>query len=96
MSLFRYQLEQYKGMTTKHRCPACEHEKKFTRYVNIETNEYLSDKVGRCDRSDKCGYHYTPKQFFSDNINYSGLPQPSLYSTSKTNTAKVETNQTYT
>ena len=28
---------------------------------------YISDNVGVCNRIDKCGYHYTPKQYFTDN-----------------------------
>ena len=30
-------------------------------------NNYLSERVGKCNRLDKCGYHYTPKQYFADN-----------------------------
>ena len=28
---------------------------------------YLSDSVGKCNRLNKCGYHYTPRQYFADN-----------------------------
>ena len=28
---------------------------------------YISDNVGKCNRLDKCGYHYTPHQYFTDN-----------------------------
>lgn len=71
----RYILEPYKGMKTKHRCPNCEQNKKFTLYVDTGTNENLHNTVGRCDRSDNCGYHYTPKQYFSDNSHLLGTPQ---------------------
>jgi len=67
MNNHRYILEPYKGMKTKHVCPACDHNKKFTLYIDSETNEYIHHSVGRCDRSDNCGYHYTPKQYFQDN-----------------------------
>lgn len=67
MNEHRYILEPYKGIKTKYHCPSCEKNKKFTRYINTETNEYLHNTVGRCDRSHNCGYHYTPKQYFSDN-----------------------------
>jgi hypothetical protein len=30
------------------------------------TGNELADHVGRCDRENSCGYHYTPKQFFTD------------------------------
>ena len=66
MNGYRYKLEKYNGMATKHRCPQCDQNRRFTKYINNETNDYISDKVGRCDRSDNCGYHYTPKQYFAD------------------------------
>ena len=28
---------------------------------------YINDIVGKCNRLDKCGYHYTPHQYFTDN-----------------------------
>lgn len=51
----------------KYRCPNCGHDKKFVRYVSTDTNEQLHDDCGKCDRSDSCGHHYTPKQYFADN-----------------------------
>lgn len=72
----KYILEPYRGMKTKHICPACDHNKKFTRYIDTETNEYIHHSVGRCDRSDNCGYHYTPKKHFSDNSISFDTPQP--------------------
>lgn len=55
-------------MSTRHRCPSCGHrDKSFSRYIDSETGEYLADKVGRCNREEKCGYHYKPKQYFEDN-----------------------------
>jgi hypothetical protein len=36
--------------------------------VDTENNNiYISDIVGKCNRLDKCGYHYTPHQYFTDN-----------------------------
>lgn len=35
--------------------------------MDIETNEHVGDRVGRCDREIECGYHYTPKKYFADN-----------------------------
>ncbi len=32
----------------------------------------MADYVGRCNRIDKCGYHYTPKQYFADTGNKQG------------------------
>lgn len=49
----------------KHVCPSC-YKKRLVRYIDIETNEYVSEKVGRCDREISCAYHYPPKLFFQD------------------------------
>ena len=38
------------------------------RYIDTEnSNQYIADNVGKCNHLDKCGYHYTPKQYFEDN-----------------------------
>jgi len=63
----RYTLEPYNGMKTRYRCPECNKTGVFTRYVDTQTNEHLNDNVGICNRIVKCGYHYTPKQYFQDN-----------------------------
>lgn len=65
--MYRYQLEKYRGRSTRHVCPQCGRKGVFTRYVDTENNIYISDNVGKCNRLDKCGYHYTPHQYFTDN-----------------------------
>ena len=68
MSEYRYQLERYRGRSTRYICPRCKRKHSFTRYIDTyNNNEYISDNVGKCNRIDKCGYHYTPKQYFTDN-----------------------------
>ncbi len=47
-------------------CPGCG-KKRFVRYINVDTKEYLRETVGRCDRENHCTYHYSPKQYFIDN-----------------------------
>jgi len=65
---YRFILEPYKGIKTRYSCPNCQHKNKtFSHYIDIETSEHLSPKVGRCNRENSCGYHYTPKQYFKDN-----------------------------
>lgn len=65
---FKYILEPYKGENTRYRCPSCNHKTKtFTLYINTETGEHIANDVGRCGRENKCGYHYSPKQYFTDN-----------------------------
>lgn len=43
----------------KHRCPNCD-KKRFVRYIDTETGEYLPEQYGRCDRESKCGYFLNP------------------------------------
>ncbi len=50
----------------KCKCPNCGRIT-FTHYIFSDTKKIISEKVGRCDRENNCSYHYTPKQFFSDN-----------------------------
>lgn len=64
----RFILQPYKGLNTRFRCPNCQHNSKtFVRYIDTETNQHIHDNVGRCNREDKCGYHFTPKQYFQKN-----------------------------
>jgi hypothetical protein len=68
MNNHRYKLEPYKGMSSRHHCPSCQHrEKTFALYIDTETGEHLHPTVGRCNRESNCGNHYTPKQYFQDN-----------------------------
>jgi len=60
--MYKYSLHK---KSIKQICPSCG-EKRFVRYVNNENNQFLSDKIGRCDREQSCGYHYTPKHYFND------------------------------
>ena len=68
MNDYRYQLERYRGRGTRYVCPQCRRKQSFTRYIDTHNNnEYVNERVGKCNRLDKCGYHYTPKQYFEDN-----------------------------
>jgi hypothetical protein len=60
-------LQPYKNMSTRHTCPCCGVKNTFTLYLDGNTNDPINNKVGRCERESKCGYHYTPKQYFIDN-----------------------------
>jgi len=63
----RFILQKYKGRSTRHECPQCHRPHCFTRYIDTEGVISFPDYVGRCDHENRCGYHYTPKQFFHDN-----------------------------
>jgi hypothetical protein len=65
--MYRYILQSYKSPMSRFTCPQCGQKRKFTRYIDVTTRSYLADHVGKCDRADNCGYHYTPKQYFEVN-----------------------------
>ncbi|MBK9722134.1 MAG: hypothetical protein IPO78_11040 [Saprospiraceae bacterium] len=65
---YKYKLEPYRGLKTRYTCPNCGHNKSYTRYIETDSGEHLAEHVGRCNRESNCGYHYPPKQYFSDNI----------------------------
>ena len=65
MKDFNFQLEKYSTGSSRYDCPNCGAKKQFTRYVDANGN-YLGDHVGVCNRLNNCGYHYTPKQFFTE------------------------------
>ena len=60
--MYKYSLDK---KTVKHLCPNC-HKKRLVLYIKVETAEYVSPLVGRCDREINCGYHYPPKSYFKD------------------------------
>jgi hypothetical protein len=60
------EFEKYNGGRGRHTCPNCGKRQEFTRYIDDDGN-YFADNVGICNRKEKCGYHYPPKQFFADN-----------------------------
>ena len=64
MTYIKYSLEKYSGMKSRYFCPECD-KKTFTRYIDNDTNILLADYVGRCNREEKCGYHFTPKMYFA-------------------------------
>ncbi|MGN7785202.1 DUF6371 domain-containing protein [Niabella sp. 22666] len=60
MRNFRYHLDNGKGR--KYKCPSCGHDKRFTRYVDLE-GASPGDEYGRCDRENNCGYiKYPPSE----------------------------------
>ena len=61
--MYKYSLHR---KSNKDICPNC-NKKTLVLYINVESNEIVSSKVGRCDREINCAYHYTPKAYFQDN-----------------------------
>lgn len=64
MNAYRYRLDNSRP-TRLFICPNCEW-REFKCYVDSELGEYLPEHVGRCNREHHCGYHYTPRHFFSE------------------------------
>lgn len=65
---YRFSLQPYSGGRSRFHCPSCNSKvKTFVKYIDNESGEYLGEHVGRCDRQNSCGYHYTPKRFFYEN-----------------------------
>lgn len=60
----RFILEPYKGVATRHTCPECKQKRCFSRYIDTENAITFPEYVGRCDHEQKCGYHFTPKEYF--------------------------------
>lgn len=57
MSAYRYTLERG---SQKHICPGCG-KKRFVRFIDTDTGEYMPAAYGRCDREINCGYFHKPE-----------------------------------
>ena len=64
---YRFKLEPYKGVSTRHTCPNCHRKSCFAKYIDTEKQISFPDYVGRCNHEQKCGYNYTPKMYFDEN-----------------------------
>lgn len=64
---YKYILEKYSGSKSRFVCPNCK-KREYTRFINVETSEYLSYEFGRCNRILKCGYFKYPT--LVNNFNY--------------------------
>lgn len=56
MDTYKYRLEK---SGRKHICPNC-NKRRFVRYIDSVTNEYLPLQYGRCDRESECAWHLNP------------------------------------
>jgi hypothetical protein len=61
----RFELEKYHGPGSRHRCPRCGDLHSFTLYIDVATGQPVAPNVGRCDHESGCGYHFTPKEYYS-------------------------------
>lgn len=67
MSEYRFHLQKYRP-GSKTVCPKCGRKACFTRYIDVEGQVSFPDNVGKCDHINSCGYHYTPKEYFNDDL----------------------------
>lgn len=67
MSGHRFILQPYRGVGSRHTCPACHKKRCFSRYIDTEKQITFPEDVGRCDHEQSCGYHLTPKEYFERN-----------------------------
>ncbi|OYX84433.1 MAG: hypothetical protein B7Y83_08185 [Flavobacteriales bacterium 32-34-25] len=56
MKNYKYSLD---NSSKKFICPKCEN-KTFVKFIENESQSYLSDGLGRCDRESSCGYYSVP------------------------------------
>ena len=68
MSEYRFHLQKYK-LGNRYACPQCGRKRCFARYIDEEGQIVFPDNVGRCDHEQSCGYHYSPSDYFKDNLN---------------------------
>lgn len=72
-----FALEKYNTKGSRHECPGCGHKNVFSRYVD-EAGNHLALEVGRCNRESKCGYHLTPKEYFTTQNTVTWEPRQKL------------------
>jgi len=63
--MYRYILEPYTGRGSRHPCPSCNRPGRYKRYIDTATKQPLADHVGKCDRAESCGYHFTPRDYYA-------------------------------
>lgn len=63
---YLFKLQPYTGPESRHQCPSCKRPNVFSRYIKTTTGEELGWHVGRCNREQNCGYHYTPGMLFKN------------------------------
>ena len=65
MEQYRFHLDNSKPRR-KLTCPACGKHKCFTPYVDDDGEITFPEKVGICDHINRCGYHYSPADYFKE------------------------------
>ena len=71
MKQYKYTLDK---SSKKFLCPKC-NKKTFVKFIETETNIYLSDEFGRCDRESNCGYYRKPETEFQNTYEVVNVPK---------------------
>lgn len=50
----------------RYTCPSCGKHREFTRYIDTKGAISFPEYVGKCNRINNCGYHYTPAMYFDE------------------------------
>lgn len=67
MENFRFILEPYnRYQRNRYTCPSCGKHREFTRYIDTQGAISFPEYVGKCNRINNCGYHYTPAMYFDE------------------------------
>jgi hypothetical protein len=67
MENFRFILEPYnRHQRNRYTCPSCGKHREFTRYIDTQGAISFPEYVGKCNRINNCGYHYTPAMYFDE------------------------------
>ncbi|AIN71918.1 DUF6371 domain-containing protein [Flavobacterium psychrophilum] len=72
MKNYKYTLDK---SNKKFLCPKC-NKKTFVKFIETETNIYLSDEFGRCDRESNCCYFQKPEREFKNTFEVVDIPKP--------------------
>lgn len=70
-----YHLQKYRSLADRHTCPQCNKKHSFALYVD-DDGIPIAENVGRCNHENACGYHYTPKEYFSKHPNNTNHSKP--------------------
>ena len=66
MKDYRFTLKPYRTPADRLECPHCHQWHCFSPYIDTEGMIAFPAYVGRCNHEHRCGYHYTPRDYFHD------------------------------
>lgn len=60
METIKFKYVFAKDKNSKVTCPKCNEPQRYRRYINVETNKFLPNIYGKCDRVGSCKHFYDP------------------------------------